>query len=82
MTKSDRKRRILSFLATHDLALPPKAIHLNMAYTSWTEDTTIRLLGELVDEGLVDRLDEPRGYYRISPAGRREIESSTDKTDS
>jgi predicted transcriptional regulator len=76
MTKEDRKRWILKFLVETGLSLPPSAIYHNMTHTTWNEDTTQRLLSELVDDGLVARDPEKHGYYEATQAGRREIDST------
>lgn len=81
MTKEARKRAVLRFLEDTGLALPPKAIFLNMKDrgATFSERTLNRHLPELEEEGLIRRLPDQKGaYFEISEKGRehlRELEA-------
>ena len=69
MTRSDLI--ILNFLASHeveDLAVPPLVVSRNTTIAKTTARSRLR---ELLDGGLVERLPDTGGYYRLTPLGRR-----------
>jgi DNA-binding PadR family transcriptional regulator len=57
------------------MSLTPSAIYINMEPT-FSERTTKRLLYELRDEGLVEVLDRPGSYYRITEEGIAYLQES------
>lgn len=74
MSKAERKRVLLEFLAEHSLALPPAAIHRNLRLHERlviSDSTVENYLEEFVDEGLVMRVDpeslEERNVVSLSP---------------
>jgi DeoR/GlpR family transcriptional regulator of sugar metabolism len=76
MSKAARKDVLLEFLAEHDLALPPLAIHRNLILHERlivSESTVQNYLDELQEEGLVERVN-PHAL------GEREIEPATEDT--
>lgn len=74
MTKEARKRRILKFLVDTGLEVPPKVIHHNIEFVTWSVETTKRLLREMLDEGYVERVDDTNGYYRATDAGEQHLQ--------
>ncbi|WP_226021903.1 winged-helix domain-containing protein [Halomicrobium salinisoli] len=72
MGKEERQRKILELLDTSELALPPKPIYVNLQLQGATfgERTVNRHLSEMEEEGYVEKIDDRRGYYRITDAGR------------
>lgn len=77
MPKEDRRLKILQLLDETNVAVPPKAVHVNLKLRGGTfsEITTKRLLYELQDEGLVETLSEPDYYYRITQDGRKYLDA-------
>lgn len=73
--KEDRRIAILEFLEETGMSLSPSGIYINMGPT-FSERTTKRLLYELLDEGLVETLDRPGRYYRITDAGREYLDDA------
>lgn len=80
MTKEARKTAILRFLRDTDLALPPKAVYINMRRegATFSRRTLNRHLKEMVEEGKVRRLDDPHTYHVITDAGREYLADNTD----
>lgn len=78
MTKADRKRAQLRLLAESDLALSPALLHFNLRERGAiiSLPTVQRHLQELAGEGLVERVEESKGYYRITEAGRAHLRES------
>jgi DNA-binding PadR family transcriptional regulator len=70
MTKAERKRVLLEFMAQHKLALPPAAIHRNLKLHEElhiSPSTVENYLEELLEEGYVTRVDpEPLQQGEIS----------------
>lgn len=83
MGKEERRRAILEFLAGCDLALPPKPIYVNMSRQGATfgKKTIERHLGDMADEGLVERVLEAEGYYAITDKGLAYLEGDLDADD-
>lgn len=76
-------RFVLQFLAGHEepgFHAPPTVIASNIGYSSTHVRTRI---GALANVGLVERVDEDRGYYAISELGERYLarELSDDEVD-
>lgn len=62
---------ILDFLNEHAIEgfeAPPMAIAINMDLAEGTVWNRVRVLNAA---GLIDRTDEDRGYYKITPMGQR-----------
>jgi hypothetical protein len=60
MTKSDRKEIVLSFMAKHELALPPLVIWRNLRYhhnATFAKDSVHTYLSELSDQGHLRRIN-------------------------
>lgn len=59
MTREDRRDFVLRFLAEHDLALPPKAIHRNLRHkhnATFGYSAMRNYLDDMVEDGLVTRI--------------------------
>lgn len=75
MTKKDRKLAILSFMAGCEgwekPIMSPTLAHTNLESqgATFSKTTTRRLMQELEGEGLLENIDETRGYYRITDRG-------------
>jgi hypothetical protein len=88
MPKSEAKRIVLEFMAQYDVPMPPTVLHrglrLHKNFT-YSDETLLNYLGELVEDGLVVRIDpqalhtrdivpltdaDTRGYYLITDDGR------------
>lgn len=76
MGKPERQRKVLQVLDKSNLALPPKVIHWNLQREGATfgERTVHRHLSEMAENGLVEKVNEKRGYYRITEDGRDFLE--------
>ncbi|WP_338901855.1 hypothetical protein [Salinibaculum marinum] len=72
MGKEERKRQVLGLLVESGLALPPTAILWNCKNQGATFErrTLDNYIEELLDEGYIKKVDEKRGYYQATPAGR------------
>jgi len=59
VAKEDRKRRVLAFLVDSGMALPRKALFRNLRYqgADFSDSSLKNYLGELQEEGLVERVD-------------------------
>lgn len=59
VAKEDRKRRVLAFLVDSGMALPHKALFRNLRYqgADFSDSSLKNYLGELQEEGLVERID-------------------------
>ena len=66
MTKSDPA--LLEFFAETDIAMPPAVVSYNIDGVS--HPTVKRRLPMLADNGLLKKVDDDRGYYRITDLGR------------
>jgi hypothetical protein len=78
MPKSEAKDTVLEFLAEYDLALPPAAIYRNLRLKyrfPFTDETLLTYLGELVEDGLIERIDpdelENREVVPVDDTNRR-----------
>jgi DNA-binding PadR family transcriptional regulator len=69
MTKSDRKEIVLTFMARHELALPPLVIWRNLRYhhnATFSKDSVHTYLSELSDQGYVLKINpEPLGDRQL-----------------
>ncbi|MBX0296671.1 hypothetical protein [Haloarcula nitratireducens] len=94
MVKSERKDLILQFMGEYPLAMPPVLIYRNLRLhrnLRVGKETVKNYLQELVEEGLVLRIDknalddgeireadpDDRAYYIISEEGKDEIEDTS-----
>lgn len=77
MGKEERKRAILRLLADSELALPPKVTYTNLRLggATFSNRTVLRLLQEMANDGLVEKVEDTNGYYRITDAGRDYLET-------
>lgn len=81
MPKEERKEAILEFFYERDATFTPAVLHFNLEEhlgIFWSQETTKRYLSELVEEGKLENVEDERGYYRITDAGRQQFESSND----
>lgn len=79
MTKSDDI--ILEYLEDTGMALPPRAISYNLQTRENADisySTVNRRIKILLENGLVDKLDNPKGYYSITEFGRRYLSGEAD----
>jgi len=65
MTKSDPA--ILEFFAETGIAMPPAVVSYNISGVS--HPTVKRRLPILVENGLLQKVDDSKGYYRITDRG-------------
>jgi len=72
---TDTDAAILSLLRENDLALPPMVIHYNLPIERSKSQVRRRVL-VLRDVGLVEKLPETDGYYRITDLGRDLIDGN------
>jgi DNA-binding PadR family transcriptional regulator len=63
-----RSEAILTFL-THGYWMTPSLIHENMETVTWSYNTTLNRLEQLVDDGYVERDSNDRGWYKITEKG-------------
>ncbi|AFO57922.1 MULTISPECIES: helix-turn-helix transcriptional regulator [unclassified Natrinema] len=77
MTKSDPA--ILEVFEEAGIAIPPAVAEYNLVGVS--KSTVKRRLPVLVDHGLLKKVDEDRGYYRITERGRQYLEGELDAED-
>jgi len=74
MPKPERKAVILDYFSSNEVLLPSGMTHTQLAEyrdVTFSKKTTRRMLYQLADDGLMDRVD--RGghtLYRITDAGR------------
>lgn len=83
MTKAERERVILQFLAETGLALPQKPIYVNLKRDrsiTFTQKTLKRRLSDLTDRGFIRRLDIGNGYYEITDMGRAFLAGDLDES--
>ena len=92
MSKEDRKALVLQYLVHTRLALPPAVLYRNLRLrqnATFSESTLGNYLDELAADGLVTRidpqamvdreiveLDNGRGYWLATEAGRDEADDS------
>ena len=84
MTKAERERVILQFLADSGLALPQKPIYVNLKRDrkiTFTQKTLKRRISDLTEKGFVRRLDIGNGYYEITDKGRAYLRADLDADD-
>lgn len=67
-----RSEAILDFLA-HGYWMTPSLIHENMGAVTWSYNTTLNRLEQLVDDGYVKRDSNGRGWYKITKKGANEL---------
>ncbi|MFC6616264.1 hypothetical protein ACFQAS_15270 [Halopenitus salinus] len=63
MPSSERRDKVLAFLATHDMALPPTAIYAGLKRhedITFGYRTVQNALSDLLDQGLVKRVNTNR----------------------
>jgi len=74
---------ILEFFADHEIALPPTGLEINLerAGVDISYSTIHRRLNELHDYGLLDKVDEKKGYYAISEMGRKYLAGELDASE-
>lgn len=64
------------------VSLPPTAVWYNLAVvfevTDQSQDTVGRRIRGLEDSGLLEKVDEKRGYYRITGKGRSYLSGDLD----
>ncbi len=77
MTKSDPA--ILEVFEEAGIAIPPAVAEYNLMGVS--KSTISRRLPVLVDHGLLERVDEDRGYYRITDRGRAYLSGELESDD-
>ncbi|MDB2293697.1 hypothetical protein PM085_15680 [Halorubrum ezzemoulense] len=92
MGKSDRKALVLQYLVHTRLALPTAVLYRNMRLrqnATFSESTLKNYLSELEEEGLIKRVDPEamaerkvvevdngRGYWLATEAGREQTDGS------
>lgn len=77
MTKAERERVILEFLAEHGLMLPLRTIYENLKREkgiTFSQRTVKRRLEELQERGLVSKRDIGTGYWEITDEGRAHLD--------
>ncbi len=77
MTKSDPA--ILELFSEAGIAIPPGVVAFNL--TGVSRSTIVRRLPVLVDHGLLEKVDEDRGYYQITERGRAYLEGQLEAGD-
>lgn len=77
MTKSDPA--ILELFEETGLSMPPAVVSYNIEGVS--HPTVKRRLPILADEGLLERAEDKRGYYRITDRGRAYLAGDLDAGD-
>jgi repressor of nif and glnA expression len=73
MTKAERERVILEFLAEHGLILPLRPLYENLKREkdiTFSQRTVKRRLEDLQERRLVNRIDMGTGYWEITEEGR------------
>lgn len=77
MTKSDPV--VLEFFEEQDIAMPPAVVSFNIEGASYA--TVKRRLPVLAENGLLEKVDETKGYYRITDRGRAYLAGDLDASD-
>lgn len=77
MTKSDPA--ILEFFEETGISMPPAVVSYNIEGVS--HPTVKRRLPELTEHSLLEKVDENRGYYKISDRGRAYLAGELEKED-
>jgi len=77
MTKSDPA--ILEFFEEQEISMPPAVVSFNIQGVS--HPTVKRRLPVLADNGLLERVEEKRGYYRITEKGRQYLSGDLDASE-
>ncbi|WP_425492173.1 ArsR family transcriptional regulator [Halovivax limisalsi] len=77
MTKSDPV--IVEFFGEAGIAMPPAVVNYNLEGIS--KSTLKRRLPELVERGLLEKVDETKGYYEITEMGRDYLAGDLDADD-
>jgi predicted transcriptional regulator len=72
MGKEERMRQVLGILVESGLALPPAAIFYNLKERGATFERTSldNYVRELREDGMIERVDDRKGYYRATQKGR------------
>lgn len=72
MALNRRDEAILRFLAEKDVVLPPTPLYVNLLRdgATFSQRTVRRRLQHLADQGLVEKVDQARGYYGVTDRGR------------
>ncbi len=77
MTKSDPA--LLELFAETGIAMPPAVVAYNIDGVS--RSTVKRRLSVLTANSLLEKVDDNRGYYRISDRGRAYLEGELEAAD-
>ncbi|UXF50950.1 MAG: hypothetical protein HQRvContig03_13 [Haloquadratum phage sp.] len=84
MPKPERKAVILSYFAQNEVMLPSGLAFTNLReyrQITFSRRTTVRMLYELVDDGLMETVDRGgHDLYRITPKGREWLADHTDES--
>jgi|AntDeeMetagen285_2_1112576.scaffolds.fasta_scaffold11534_2 predicted transcriptional regulator len=81
MSKEDRREVILQFMADTGLALPPAPLYYNMKeemFVTFSKRTMQRLLKEMRGEGLVCKIEQGDGYWKVTDEGREYLQNADD----
>ena len=72
MGKEERKRQVLGLLVESGLDLPPAVIFHNLKQRGATFErrSVDNYLGELREQGYVEKSDDSKGYYSATKKGR------------
>ena len=69
----------------HRIALPPTAVWYNLVeelgVLDRSQNTVSRRMNVLSEESLLEKIDEKRGYYRITDRGLAYLEGGLDMSD-
>lgn len=76
MTAADD--RILEFYDETAIAAPPAVVSFNLNISTTHAK---RRISELREYGLIERVDDDRGYYQITDLGQRYLDGSATKED-
>lgn len=77
MTKSDPA--IVEFFGENQIAMPPSVVAYNIEGVS--HPTVTRRIPILVENGLLEKVEEDRGYYQITERGRAYLAGDLEKDD-
>ncbi|MFC6720883.1 winged-helix domain-containing protein [Natrialbaceae archaeon GCM10025810] len=74
---------ILEFLGERDVALSPRGLDINLGRegVSISYRTIHRRLKQLHEKGLVEKVDEERGWYIITDKGRAYLAGEIDASE-
>jgi len=68
-----RSEAILKFL-DHGHWMTPSLIHENMQTVTWSYNTTLNRLEQLVEDDFVERDSNDRGWYKITEKGEARVD--------